>query len=253
MFGKPAVWLVMCSMLLLARLAISQEFRIETEILGEDQKAPLVENLTIFSNGRVYDFRLTEPRETTVFDPNRARIDILDPARKQRTTVTLEQLKTLAATLQAQAAERKVSIPTESDFRAEFDDATDWLTLRSDRQTYRVKGTAPKYNEAMRRYREFADAYARLNGARPGNLPPFGRLRLNEELEKRTLIPSEVELTIHAKKPLVLRSKHVVTWLLSKKDHDLVEEAGTGIVSFPSQGYTEYLQAYSARAQEKLR
>ena len=51
----------------LSRVA-GQEFRIETDVFVDEQKEPIVETLTIFSDGVVYDFLLTGVEEITLFD-----------------------------------------------------------------------------------------------------------------------------------------------------------------------------------------
>ena len=48
--------------------ATAQEFRIETDVFVAGEKEPVGETLTIFTNGLVYDFLLTDDEEITLFD-----------------------------------------------------------------------------------------------------------------------------------------------------------------------------------------
>ena len=58
---------------LLAPVGLADDFRIETEIFIGNEEKPAVENLTLFYDGRVYDFLLTEPAEITVGSSARSR------------------------------------------------------------------------------------------------------------------------------------------------------------------------------------
>jgi hypothetical protein len=126
-----------------------------------------------------------------------------------------------------------------------FDEQSDWLTLSSKVLTYRMRGSAPKQASAVETYRQFADWYARLNATRPGNLPPFARLELNKATAARGLIPEEVELTVVPPnlltgRKLVVRSHHLVNWLLSNTDRKRVDEAGKYLADFQTVGFREY-------------
>ena len=84
---------------------------------------------------------------------------------------------------------------------------------------------------ADEQFREFADWYARLNAIRPGNLPPFGRLELNEALARRQLVPEEIDRTIvldgrFGAKKVKACSRQSFVWTLSGTDRKRVEKAG---------------------------
>jgi hypothetical protein len=86
--------------------ASGQEFRVDTEVFYGQDKVPGVEALTIFANGRVYDFLLKQ-REITLFDPSRGQFTLLDEARRAKATVTTQDLMGFALDLETHAVEGK--------------------------------------------------------------------------------------------------------------------------------------------------
>jgi hypothetical protein len=111
--------------------------------------------------------------------------------------------------------------------------------------TYRAKGVTPNSETAVSTYRNFADWYARLNATRPGSLPPFARLKLNQAIAKEGWIPKEVELTVTPKmrvvgRKLVMRSHHAAVWQLSGTDRDRIDKAASHMVSFQAVGFQDY-------------
>ena len=63
-------------------VANDKEFRVDTELFLNQEKEPFLQTLTIFTDGAVYDFQLTEPVQTTVFDARRGQFTLLDEARR---------------------------------------------------------------------------------------------------------------------------------------------------------------------------
>ena|SRR5689334_22705737 len=78
-------------------LADDLEFRVDTEVFKNDEKQPILEQLTIFAaDGTVYDFQLTAPAETTVFDPRHGRFTLLDDTKKVKAVVATQQIMDVA-------------------------------------------------------------------------------------------------------------------------------------------------------------
>jgi hypothetical protein len=228
-------------------VAQADEFRVETDVYVGNQEKPIAENVTLFTNGLVYDFPLTGPEEITVFDPSRGRFVLLDCRRKVKTTLTTRDLVEFTSALKAHAAETDgvFAFAANPRFRHEHDPKTEWLTLSGDSMTYRAKGITPNSESAVSTYRSFADWYARLNATRPGSLPPFARLKLNEAIAKEGWIPKEVELTVTPKmrvvgRKLVMRSHHAAVWQLSATDRDRIDKAAGHMVSFQAVGFQDY-------------
>jgi hypothetical protein len=110
------------------------------------------------------------------------------------------------------------------------------LTFSSQFITYELETVPANTPEAAQQYREFSDWYARFNAmATPGSTPPFPRMAVNDELFKRALLPTEVQLTIAATpgvKAATLRSEHNVAWRLLPKDHKKIAETGHQLATF---------------------
>ena len=234
----------------------SQDFRVDTDVFLGDAKEPVSETLTIFAGDVVYDFILNGPEEITIFDVNRGRIVLLDSARSVRATLTTDQLLQLSAAMKSVGGAEERQTLLNPQFASRFDEPTSQLELTSAGLIYRAKGIKPKVDTAVQRFQQFADWYARLNAVRPGNLPPFGRIELNQSLAEHHLVPEEIERTIIVDRSLGdkqyrARSRHTFIWTLSSTDRKRIERAGREQSAFRAVNPAEYWQV--ARVASKNR
>lgn len=225
----------------------AQDFRVETEVLVDQADDPVSESLTLFTGDVIYDF-LKPNEETTVFDIRNGKIMLLDSRREVKTSLTTEQLAEFSAAIKTRGSAQGPTHLFQPTFATSFDAEQNRLTLSSDHLTYSVKGVPAKHPSGAQRYRQFADWYARLNAIRPGNLPPFGRLELNEALADRGLLPLEIERKVVidrpvANKTLHAKSKHTVTWLISNTDQGRINQTSHNLARYrevkPSEYWTE--------------
>ncbi len=244
---------------LFVQLAQAQDFRIDTEIFVGTEKAPRSETLTIFHQGLVYDFLLSEPQEITIYDAQRGRFTLLDPTRKLKATVTTQDLLGYVLQFETHAAQSKNALFA---FAAapKFETLVEELEQNGQPQTkisltakpleYVVLARPCDRPDAVELYRNFADWYARLNATFQGNLPPGARLALNSALFEKRLLPVEITRTIPAATPLSrkveIRSKHLVNWALSGEDRKRIDRAGEHLVSLPTVSFDEYRTAPAA-------
>lgn len=227
---KNRMWLLNVALVLSASPTYAQEFRIETEIFVGSSKQPTSENLTIFSDNRVYDFMLSKPNAITVYDPLAKKFTLIDPTRRLRTEITCDKILEFVAKLKSTDRRDRDPFIFEPYFDVAYDSKNRHVTLRSNRIIYSVDGMKPSEPQVVFRYRRFADWYARLNSMIPGSMPPFARIEMNKEMAERYLIPERVELTINPRprssaKKIQARSKHLVTWELSKGDRTRIANA----------------------------
>ncbi len=234
------VWLLVA-----AFPAAAQEFRIDTEIFIGKEREPAAETLTLFSNGRIYDFFLTKPEEITIFDPLGGRFTLLDPVRKVRCGISTQEVSEYVLALRTHAVQSKDTLfafAAQPEFTRNVEEYEEngqdfvRLTLTGKPLEYVAVARKPERPEAVRAIRSFSDWFARLNAMR-GNLPPEARMELNQAIAERDLVPLEITRTIDGK---VARSRHLVTWTLSGEDRKKIERAGTYMTEFSSVSFDEY-------------
>jgi hypothetical protein len=233
---------------------VAQDFRVDTDVFIGDEDESVSETLTIFSGDVVYDFFVKGPEETTVFDVRRGRIVLLDAERQVKTTLTTDQLLEFSAHIQSLSVEDGHRALLSPRFSTSYEEDRQRIELASDRLTYRAKGIRPKLESAAERFRDFADWYARLNAVKPGNLPPFGRIKLNNELASRKMVPEEIERTVVVERSLTdkqskARSRHTFVWTLSGTDRKRIAQASRYMASFESVTAAEYWRIPTVAAQ----
>jgi hypothetical protein len=224
----------------------AEEFRVETDVFLDQGPQPIVQTLTVFSDGVVYDFLLTGVEEITIFDRRRERLFLMDTQRKVKTELSFESILGFVAEMRAYLndQQRELLLANESSAVSE---ENGWLIVGNPRVTYRVEGLEPQDRDAALQFQQFADWYARLNAMRQGNLPPFLRIQLNSEIATRGLIPKTIERTITQKQGLteskqLLRSQHLTTWRLSQTDRRQIDRASTLLATYPAVSFRQYIQ-----------
>ncbi len=176
--------------------AQAEDFHIESSIYSGKETKPISQNTTIFRAGIVFDY--LSDKTAAVFDKPRDRILLLDPKRKVKAEVKIEELKRFCDDLQEKAAKEGnayVKFLANPQFDISLDDKTAELVFKSPYLTYRISTIKAESEEAALQYREFSDWYARLN-AMTNHMPPFARLAVNEELYRRGLVATQVQLNI---------------------------------------------------------
>ncbi len=227
--------------LLVTCAAAAEDFRIETKVFAGKGKEPVSENITLFRAGCVYDY-LSNPDRVAVFDQRGGRFIVLDPDRKLKAEVKTDEVQSLVSRLHDVAANSSnaiVRFAADPDFEVEFAENGD-LTLASEHMTYKLKTMPAVTGAAAEQYHEFSDWYARFNTmAQAGSTPPFPRMRVNAELAKRGLVPTEVQLSTRA---VSARTEHFVTWRLLESDHRRIAETANQLTTFKEVDF-EDLQA----------
>ena len=220
------------------------DFRIETDVFVENQKQPVAQTLTLFADDVVYDFMLLAPNEITMFDRQRGELFMLDPSRKLKARWTTAELIQFTASIRMTAKNAKDNL-FGMEFAGHFDEETAVVMLEGKNLVYRAVGHKPKLDGASGRYSEFADWYAQLNAARPGNPPPFGRIELNRRLKELHMVPTEIDRTLtlpgrlgNVKKKVT--SRQTFTWLLSTTDRKRIQDVSEHMATFKVVTLKEY-------------
>lgn len=233
----------------------AEEFRCDTEIFVAAEKEPVQATLTIFTGAVVYDFLLgkkAEATEITVYDLGRGQLTLLDTRRKLRTTIATDDLLKFTAAFKTVKAESDLfKFCSQPEFAETF--AENKLTLASKQLTYRADCLQPEQEGAAHQYRQFADWSARLNGMRPGNLPPFPRLKLNESLVSQGMLPADIERTISTthftgRRTETIRSSHRFNWTLSRSDRERRDKVDDLLIEYKPASVEDYLGLMKAIA-----
>ncbi len=222
-------------------------FRIETDIHFGDEKAPSKQTLTLFSNGVYYDFSVDDPTAITMIDPQRNRIVLLDAKRNIQTVLdTIEMQKYFdSAKLQSDSPDLQLLIKASEQFS--FDEQTGRCTVGIPQMQYVATSQKPIDGSMAAQYAEFADWSARLNAVYPPRRAPYVRMRLNDELGSRGLLPAEIEITTKpiSGKPMVTRCRLLAIWKLSSADLSKIKSVGEKLAQFnklePSRYFAEQL------------
>jgi hypothetical protein len=212
-------------------------FRIETKIFVGETKDPISETTTLFLDGVVYDF-LKKPEQTAVFRKPSAgkpgQFTLLNEQRSILTKFSTDQVDGTVTKMKAWASRQKdpfLQFAANPEFDESFDDNTGTLKLASHLETYNVDTIPAEHPDAIVEYRQFLDAYTRLNTLLSGGmLQPGPRLRLNSELARRKVVPVKVELTRSGEEPL--RAEHAFTWRLSQDDQKRIDEVRGNLTKY---------------------
>ncbi|MEX0724692.1 MAG: hypothetical protein WD065_00400 [Planctomycetaceae bacterium] len=221
--------------------ALAQEFRVVTKVYkinGADKSQPLARSLTIFHAGKVYDY-LDGIEEVTIFEPTHHRITLLSIERELMTRVDLDEIRNLQNVARNETEKYIGELRLKPDantektiamlkfhwdpvFVEEYDEKQRRLRLTSEFIRYQVVATQRKEKEIVDAYLRYADWTAQLNSVSHPTLPPNPRLRLNEALRKRNLIPMEVELWADLETDMHLKAEHTIYWELNNTDRTLL-------------------------------
>jgi hypothetical protein len=224
------------------------EFRIENRVFLEGKKEPESRSLTLFHEGMVYDF-LSEPSEVTVFDKATGHFILLNMAKQEQTELSIAAINAFVEKLTQLANKQKdpsSKFFANPKFEERFDAANGELSLTSPWVRYRLLTEAAENEEILVLYREFSDAYTRLNAMlNPGSRPPQARLQVNDALVQHRSLPREVNLTITSIKnnppqKSVLRSEHDLNLTLTPFDLDHIHQAREARGKFKVVPYKTY-------------
>lgn len=214
---------------------MAQEFRINSEIYTENSNMSVAQNVTLFSNGLVYDFQLSNeanpsPMEIVVFNSQTRTLILLDTQRKMR--MELQDLRLLKILDQMRTETQKdprSKFLVEDTFSEDTDWSNGWVTLESPTITYRYKGEQPKDITNMPLYFEFLDQFTQLIASDPQKIPPFARIELNKSIKRKGWFPTEVQISVRKnrlfRKSFTAKSKHVMVNELSSKDREWIADA----------------------------
>jgi hypothetical protein len=228
-----------------AARADAGEFVVRNQVF--DGKQVIGGSTTIFAGGKAFDF-LDEADEAVMFEPVAGRITLIDTKRRVRSELSLEQLADFIERMRDRALRggsdfaRFVAQP---EFGERLDAETNELVLSSPLLEYRASTTAPRNAEALRNYQTFIHWQAQLNCVvNAGATPPQARMKLNDALAARQLLPERVTMKRPANIPgggKTLRAEHSYTWRLEDAERRRVADLEQRFATFRVVPIGEYL------------
>lgn len=221
------------------------EFVVRNQVF--DGKQAIGGSTTIFAGGKAFDF-LDDADEAVMFEPTAGRITLIDTKRRVRSELSLEQLAEFIERLRDRALRggsdfaRFVAQP---EFGERLDAESNELVLSSPLLEYRASTTAPRNADALRNYQTFIHWQAQLNCVvNAGATPPQARMKLNDALAARQLLPERVTMKRAANVPgggKTLRAEHSYTWRVDDTERRRVTDLEQRIVTFRVVPIGEYL------------
>lgn len=211
-----------------------------TDISRPETPQPLTYSLTLFHGGRVYDY-MPDVGEVVIFEPIHNRFIILG-RNYSATEVTFAEINQFLDAAQTEAVQyidelSADSAPTSAakaaamrfqlspDFQETFDASQKELRLSGTELQYIVETRSVENSNLVNRYLEYADWTKRLNFVLHRNSSlPASRLKLNESLRTRSLLPIAVELTMHLTPPVKFRAEHRFAEEFQSADRRLISQ-----------------------------
>lgn len=215
----------------------AQELRIYTTVRhgeADGQLKEIAHSLTLFHNGKVYDF-MEDVGEVVIYEPMNNRFVFMD-GNYRASELQVEELQQYLKVSQAETrkylkqldqdgsplAQKQASAirfemtPT---FTEKYDNTRQRLLLSSEIVRYEVTTTNAKDPQAVEKYLAYSDWFARLNHIlHPQSSQPEPRLALNAALRKRGQLPLKVERLMRIESEVRLQAEHQYTWDLQSTD-----------------------------------
>lgn len=224
--------------------ARSEDFRVETTI--KIDKKTQIEFLTIFRGTVVYDFRV-DGGEVSIFDMARKQVILADQERQQKTLIQFSELRSFSQTLLERAIARGEKGFFDPNIDVRFvEDADLPFKVATDVLGYAANGIEPPQQDFAARYYHFVDAAAMLSGMKPGGIPPFVRMRLNQSLYEKGMVPEKVERTILHRYRLrnqreTVVAEHRFNWITSQSDKKRIDEVNSWLAKCEPVSLEKYL------------
>ncbi len=243
--------------------AVGQEFRVFTRVfdesaVGASQRPPVVvRSVSLFHANKVYDY-VDGVGEVTIFDPVARQFTVIDGSGRRATVLAFDELKRMvslaeeeamrraqslsgAASSDAEEARELLAFLVQPEFQVRDDPANKVLYLTSPDYGYTVRYSTDVEPAFVESYLRYADWTARLNAVlHPHSLLPAPRLKLNELLRQKRVMPVEISLRVGRANPLKLRAEHQARWSLDRRDRNniahweqLLQSRSLQFVSFP--------------------
>lgn len=219
------------------------DLRIYTRIYDKtkDINTPVARTLTVFHNGRVYDY-IDSLDEVIVYEPAKKRFVVVNIKLRVKTVIGTDKVEELMEAarkvVRGQVAElrkkgdapslataKMLAFQLKPKFRESYVMKSKQLALESNQLRYDVTLDTGQSKEAVAAYRDYADWVVRLNYVLyPRVVLPAARRVLNAKAAAEGGIPFRVERTLNTRPRLSARAEHEITKKLDRKDRSDLRE-----------------------------
>lgn len=244
-----AASLMAVSVAVIATPAGAQDFSVYTRqsyvpenVEGKPAAGPslLSRCISLFHAGKVYD-RGDGGNQMTIFEPAHQQFVIVDGSRRRMVVVSFDEINTRLHRLESRDADHLARLrgstkaheiklrnylelqllPT---FQANYDEGARLLELsRGKFNYYSAQVDSGATPERVAAYLDYADWAARLNCIIDPRAPlPGPRLKLNDELRQRSLLPTEVTRKTDPAAGYHITAEHQFVWKFNDTDRDVI-------------------------------
>lgn len=224
-------------------VAYAQTLRVSTnvaDISRPDDIQQLSYSLTLFHGGRVYDY-MPDVGEVVIFEPIHNRFIILGK-NYAATEVSFAEINHFLESAQTEAVQYIEELSADPDpmsaakanamrfqlspeFQESYNEGQKQLKLSGTELEYSVEAQPVEGSNVVNRYLEYADWAKRLNFVLHRNSSmPQARIKLNESLRERKLLPKAVELTMYLNPPVKFRAEHRFADEFQSADRRLISQ-----------------------------
>jgi len=236
---------------LLTQSLLAETFAIHTTVHSRGESKPAAEHITVFTDGQIVDFLLSDPERVTQFDSASRQFILAIPGEKKKTTLSAEELIQFAATEQGRAeasSSELIRFAAKPAFREQFDRDAGTLSLTSPHWDYLVQTSRDASPDTLARYGEFANWYTNLNALfRP--IPPAVRLELNRVLDRHGCLPTQVRVRIKRDGQVIQEqeSHHELVPHLTQREDELLARWKKAAPTCESVPLPEFLSLVNVR------
>ena len=225
------------------------EFKVLTRVYSHQSNQPISYNETIFSNDLVYDFQMSGDQssilETCIYQTRDKQFVLLDYQRKIKLQLDELQLIRIFAGMKSEIeSQPELKSIFMDDFSEKFDADKSQITVANPYITYTAKGARPQSDLTLNRYLQFLDQFTMACATIPHALPPFARIRLNQQISKVGLVPERISLNIKPNRirpnGLIASTTHELVDSLTPADRDRIRLAKLNWTSFRAVELAEF-------------
>lgn len=170
----------------------SVDFSVSIEILDSPKDELLDRHLVLFSDGKIYDFAQSDPRDVMVIDPIAGQVTLLSRKQQIQTRIRTQDMVEVVARVRVDAKEAGLERIRGIGVQPQLKDGK--YALEFDKYSYQAEVLKPPSANQALQFAEFTDWAARVNLIRELGPPPFARMALGRKMATDGVVPHQITL-----------------------------------------------------------